>query len=58
MARRIPAHKPLGQLIRGNGNRIFGISIHAAQFGSIVTVLLIVVLIVYMKKALIGKKNA
>lgn len=49
---------PVVAHIQNNGNRIFSISIHAAQFGSIVTVLLIVVLIVYMKKALIGKKSA
>ena len=49
---------PVVAYIQNNGNRIFGISIHAAQFGSIVTVVLIAVLIIYMKKALVGKKNA
>ena len=49
---------PVVAYIQNNGNRLFGLSVRAAQFGSFVTVLLIVILIVYMKVALIGKKNA
>ena len=51
------AMSPVVSMIQNNGNRIFGISIYAAQFVSIVGFVMTVVLVLYMQVCVIGKKK-
>jgi len=48
---------PVVAHIQNNGNQLFGMPIRAAQFGSVIAVIMTAVLIVYIKVALVGKKN-
>ena len=48
---------PIVTMIQNNGNRLFGIPLYAAQFVSIVAFVMTVVLVVYMRVCIIGKKE-
>ena len=48
---------PLVAYIQNNGNRIFGLSVYAAQFVSAIAFLLTVVVILYVRFALIAKEK-
>ena len=48
---------PIVAFIQNNGNRIFGLHLYAAQFVSIVALVMTVVLVVYMRVFIIRKKD-
>lgn len=48
---------PIVTMIQNNGNRLFGIPLYAAQFVSIVALVMTVVLVVYMRVCIIRKKG-
>lgn len=51
------AVSPIVSIIQKNGNSLFGMTIYAQQILSVITLLLIIALIIYIRTALINKKS-
>ena len=48
---------PVVDIIQKNGNQVFGMSMYAQQFVSAISCVLMIVLLIYMKKCVIGKQE-